>query len=117
MANYQNFKSPIVLEEDPQVKEPTITKVSVVPKSTGTDTPKPVSLQIYTDNESKGKEYSVLLCPTVFLQTIGELCSDTEKMRLYEHFVLRGSTLLSEYWSEACAEHKDRKEGNAWNNG
>lgn len=109
MANYRNFKSQIVLEEDERVKEPTVTKVSAVPKSTGSDPAKPVSLEIYTDNETKGVEYSVLRCPSVFNQTVGELCSDTEKMRLYEHFVLRGSTLLSEYWSEACAEHKDQK--------
>ncbi len=50
MANYQNFRSTILLEEDPLVKDPTVTKVSAIPKSTGTEPTKPVSLEIYTDN-------------------------------------------------------------------
>ncbi len=117
MANYRNFRSVILLEEDPLVKEPTITKVSAVPKSTGAESTKPVSLEIYTNDEKKGIEYSVLRCPSVFIQTLGEMCSDTEMMRLYEHFVLRGSVLLSEYWREACAEHGNRKEGDTWSDG
>ncbi len=114
MANYQNFRSVILLKEDPLVKDPTVTKVSAIPKSTGAESTKPVSLEIYTDNETKGIEYSVLRCPSVFVQTVGEMCSDTEMIRLYKHFVLRGSVLLSEYWREACTEYKDCKEGNTW---
>ncbi len=60
MANYQNFKSVILLDEDPLVKEPTIAKISAIPKSTGAEPAKPVSLEIYTNNETKGIEYSVL---------------------------------------------------------
>ncbi len=46
-----------------------------------------------------------------------EMCSDMEMIRLYEHFVLRGSVLLSEYWREACMEHKTQKKGNTWSDG
>ncbi len=38
-------------------------------------------------------------------------------IHLYKHFVLRGSVLLSEYWREACTEHKTQKEGNTWSDG
>ena len=117
MANYRNFRLEILLEEDTQVKDPQITKVSAVPKSTGAEPGKPVNVEIYADDETRGLEYSVLRCPSVFNQTLGELCSDTEKFCLYEHFVLRGSTLLSEYWNEACSENKDRKEGETWSDG
>ncbi len=117
MANYRNFRSVILLEEDPLVKDPTVTKVSAIPKSTGAESTKPVSLEIYTDDKTKGIEYSVLRCPSVFVQTLGEMCSDTEMIRLYKHFVLCGSVLLSEYWREACTEHKDNQEGNTWSNG
>ncbi len=85
-----------------------------MPKSTHAETVKPVSLEIYTNNETKGIEYLVLRCPSVFSQTLGEMCSDTEMIRLYEHFVLCRSILLSEYRREACAEQKGQKEGNAW---
>ncbi len=60
MANYGNFRSVILLEEDPLMKDPTVTKVSAVPKSTGAEPTKPVSLEIYTNNKTKGIEYSVL---------------------------------------------------------
>ncbi len=40
-----------------------------------------------------------------------------EMIRLYEHFVLRGSVLLSEYWRGACMEHKTQKKGNTWSDG
>ncbi len=96
MVNYQDFKSIILLEEDPLVKDPTVTKVSAVPKSTGAEPTKPVSLEIYTNDETKGIEYLVLQCPYVFTQTIGEMCSDTKMIRLYKHYVLCGSVLLSE---------------------
>ncbi len=109
MANYQNFRSVILLEEDPLVKDPTVTKISAVPKSTGAESTKPVSLEIYTDNETKGIEYSVLRYPSVFVQISWEMCSDTEMIRLYKHFVLSGIVLLSEYWKEACTEHKTQK--------
>ncbi len=114
MANCCNFKSVIVLNEDPLVNDPTVTKVSAIPNA---ETAKPVSLKIYTNNEIKGIEYFMLQCPSVFTQTLGELCWDTEMIHLYKHFFLRGSVLLSEYWREACAEHKDRKEGNTWSDG
>ncbi len=97
MANYQNFRSVILLEEDPLVKDPTITKVSTIPKSTGAEPLKPVSLEIFTNKETKGIEYLVLQCPSVFVQTLGEMCLDTEMIRLYEHFILHGSILLSKY--------------------
>ncbi len=54
MANYQNFRSIILLKEDPLVKDPTVTKVSAVPKSTGTEPTKLVSLEIYTYDKTKG---------------------------------------------------------------
>ncbi len=115
MSNYQIFRSVILLEEDPLVKDPTVTKISAVPKSTGAESTKPVSLEIYTDNETKGIEYSVLRCPSVFVQTVGEMCSDTEMIRLYEHFVLRGSVLLSTYWGEAFVMLDNKKEvGCTW---
>ncbi len=60
IANYQSFRSIILLKEDPLVKDPTVTKVSTVPKSTGAEPTKPVSLKIYTDNKTKGIEYLVL---------------------------------------------------------
>ncbi len=107
MANYQNFKSVIVLNKDPLIKDPTVTKISAIPKSTGAEPTKPVSLEIYTDNKTKGIEYSVLRCPSVFTQTLGEMCKDREMIHLYKHFVLHGSVLLSEYWREACTEHRD----------
>ncbi len=66
LANYQNFTSVIVLDKDPLVKDPIVTKVSAMPKSTGAETLKPVSLEIYTDNETKGIKYSVLQCPSIF---------------------------------------------------
>ncbi len=56
MANYQNFKYVIVLNEEPLVKDPTVTKVSAIPKSDGTDQTKLVCLEIYTNNETKGIE-------------------------------------------------------------
>ena len=96
MANYQNFKSVILLEEDPLVKDPTVTKVSAVPKSTGAEPTKLVSLEIYTDDETKRIEYLVLRCLSVFVQTLGEMCLDMEMIHLYKHFVLCGSVLLSE---------------------
>ncbi len=74
MANYHNFRSVIVLKKDPLVKGPTVTKVSAVPKSTSVETVKPVSLDIYTDNKTKGIQYSGLQCPSVFTQTLGEMC-------------------------------------------
>ncbi len=117
MPTYQNFGSVILLKEDPLVTDPTVTKVSAVPKGTGAESTKPVSLEIYTNNETKGIEYSVLRCPSVFVQTLGEMCSDSEMIRLYKHFVLRGSVLLSEYWSEARTEYKNRKEGDTWSDG
>ncbi len=116
MANYQNFKSVIVLDEDPLIKDPTVAKVSAIPKSTGADPAKLVSLEIYIDNKTKGIKYSVLQCPSVFVQTLGEMCLDTDIMHLYKHFVLCRSVLLSEYLREACAEHQNQKEGNVWNN-
>ncbi len=45
------------------------------------------------------------------------MCLDVEMICLYKHFVLRGSVLLSEYWREACTEHKNCKEGNTWSDG
>ncbi len=60
MANYRNFTSIIVLDKDPLVKDPTVTKVSAVPKSTGAEIVKLASLEIDTDNKTKGIEYSVL---------------------------------------------------------
>ena len=60
MANYQNFRSVIFLEEDPLMKDPTITKISAVPKSTSTEPMKLVSLEIYTNDKTKGIEYLVL---------------------------------------------------------
>ncbi len=116
MVNDQNFKSIIVLDKDPLVKDPTEVKVSTVPK-TGSEPPKPVSLEIYTSNETKGITYLVLWSPSVFVQTLGEMCLDMEMMHLYEHFVLSGSNLLSQYWRDACEGHENRKEGNIWNNG
>ncbi len=95
MVNYRNFKSIILLKEDPLVKDLTVTKVSAVPKSTSAETAKLVSLEIYTDDKTKGINYSVLRCPSVFVQTLGEMCSDMEMISLYKHFVLRGSILLS----------------------
>ncbi len=112
MANYQNFKSVIVLNKDPLVKDPTVKKISAVPKSTGTYPTKPVSLEIYTDDKTKGIEYLMLRFPSVVIQTLGKMCSDTKMVRLYRHFVLHGSIILSEYSREACAEHKNWKEGN-----
>ncbi len=100
MANYWNFKSVIVLEKDPFVKDPTVTKISALPKSTGADPVKPVSLEIYTNDETKRVEYSLLRCPSVFTQRLGEMCLDTKMIRLYKHFVLCRSILLSEYWRE-----------------
>ncbi len=96
------------------MKTPTVTKVFAIPKSTSTETVKLVSLEIYTADKTKGIEYSMLRCPSVFTQTLGEMCSDTEMIRFYEHFVLHRSVLLSEYWREACAKHKNQKEGNVW---
>ncbi len=60
MAKYCNFKSIIVLNKDPLVKDPKVTKVSTVPKSTSTEPTKLISLEIYTDDETKGIEYLVL---------------------------------------------------------
>ncbi len=54
MANYQNFKSIIVLNTDPLIKDPTITKVSAVPKSACNDPTKPLCLDIYSHNKIKG---------------------------------------------------------------
>ncbi len=117
MENYRNFKSDVVIEEYPLVKDPNVTKVSAIPKSTGAEPMKRVSLEIYNDNKTKGIEYSVLRCLSVFVQTLGEMCLDTEMIHLYEHFVLCQSVLLSEYWREACTEHKDQQEGNTWSDG
>ncbi len=96
------------------MKDPTVTKISAIPKSTSAESKKPVSLEIYTNDETKGIKYSVLRCLSVFVQTLGEMYSDTEMIHLYKHFILRGSILLSEYWREACTEHKTQKEGNTW---
>ncbi len=60
MADYQNFRSNIVLDKDPFIKDPTATKVSPIPKSTGAETVKLISLEIYTNNDTKGIEYLVL---------------------------------------------------------
>ncbi len=113
MENYWNFKSVIVLNKAPLVKDPTVTKVSVVLKSNGTDPLKLVSLEIYTNNRTKGIEYLVLQMP---IQTFGQMCLDTKMVGIYEHFVLCRGVLLSEYWREACADHKNWKEGNVWSN-
>ncbi len=107
MANYKNFKSIIVLNKDPLVEDPTVTKVSAIPKSTSVDPTKLVSLEIYNNNKTKRIEYLVIQCPSVFIQTLGEMCLDTKMVRLFEHFVLHGSILLPEYWREACVDHKN----------
>ncbi len=80
------------------MKDPTVTKVSVIPKSTGTEPTKPVSLEIYTNDETKGIEYSVLRCLSILTQTLGEMCLDMEMICLYKHFALCGNVLLSENW-------------------
>ncbi len=116
MANNRNFKCFIVLDEDPFIKDPTVTKTSAVQKSTSAHFVKHVSQEIYT-NKTKGIKYLVLQCLSEFTQKLGEMCLDTEMIHLYEHFVLCGSILLSEYWREACTEFKDCKEGNIWSNG
>ncbi len=36
------------------MKDPIITKVSAIPKSAGAEPTKPVSLEIYTNNKTKG---------------------------------------------------------------
>ncbi len=115
MVNYQNFKSIIVLDKDCLVKDPTVTKVS--PKSSSTDPTKLVSLEIYTNNETKGIEYLVLQCPSLFIQTLGDMCLDTKMVHLYKHFVLCWSILRSEYWREAHVDHKNQKEGSVWSDG
>ncbi len=97
MANYQNFKSITVLNKDPLVEDPTVTKVSAVPKSAGADPTKPVSLEIYTNDKTKGIEYLVLYFPSLLIQTLGEMCLDNKMVHLYKHFVLCRSILLSEY--------------------
>ncbi len=52
MANYHNFKSIIVFNKDLLVNDSTVTKVFTIPKNTGAETAKPLSLEIYTNNET-----------------------------------------------------------------
>ncbi len=117
MANHWNIKSIIVLNKDPLVKEAKVVKVSAIPKSTGADTTRPICLEAYADNEIKGVNYSVLTCPTVFVQTFQEMCLDTDIVCLYKHFILRGSNLLSMYWREAYTKTSDKKTGKVWDKG
>ncbi len=114
MANYQNIKPVIMLDKDPLVKEAKTVKVSALLKSIVKDAKNLVSLEVYANNETKGVKYLVLTCPTVFVQTLGDMCLDTKIVRLYEHCVLRRSNLLSTYWREACAKNSDKKTGNIW---
>ncbi len=117
MANYQTIKSDIVLNECPLVKEPKTVKVSAIPTSTSTDVTKPVCVQVHANNQTKGVKYMVLTCPTVFVQTLGKMCSGTEPVCPYEHIVLCGSNLLSKYLSEAWTKNVENKTGHIWNNG
>ncbi len=70
---------------------------------------KTANLNVYTDGKKHGVECSMLTCPTEFVQTLNDMCSDAKMMCLYKHFVLCGSILLSMYWREACAICDDKK--------
>ncbi len=112
MANYQNFKSFILSSTKSPCQGPNCNKSLHCTKEYHCRTN-----QIDTDNEMKGIKYLVLRCPSVFTQILGEMCLDTKMVHLYEHFILHGRFLLSEYWREACAENKNRKEGKVWSYG
>ncbi len=75
IANYQNFKSPIVLKEN-IVNNPITVKVSAVPKGDGTTDKKPAMLEVFAHNEKHGVEYLVLKFLTVSfkLQTLNDMC-------------------------------------------
>ncbi len=70
----------------------------------------PASLEVFADNEKHGVKYSVLKCPTVFVQTLNEMCLDMEMIYLYEHFVLCMTFLLSLLWTEVHSNNIDECE-------
>ncbi len=49
----------------------------------------------------------VLKFPTVFTQTLKDMCADIEMIHLYEYFVLCGTILLSSYWEQATNNNID----------
>ncbi len=61
--------------------------------------------RVFAGNDKHGVKYSVLKCPTVFTQTLNDLCSDMEKICLYKYFVLHEMTLLSFYWEQATMDN------------
>ncbi len=79
---------------------------------------KPASLKVYTNNKKYGVKYLVLPCPTIFIQTLNDMCLDTEMVHLYNYFVPSRSILISTYWKEACAMNKDKLEADdTWKEG
>ncbi len=118
MANYNIFKSLIVLKETPLVNNPITMKVSAILKGEGTNSKMPASLEVFADNEKHGVKYSVLKCPTVFVQTLNEMCLDMEMIYLYEHFVLCMPFLLSLLWTEVHSNNNDECEADIiWREG
>ncbi len=99
------------------MNNPITVRVSAVPKGSGTNAKMPASLDVFADDEKHGVKNSVLKFPSVFVQILNKMCSDTEMVHLYEYFVLCGTSLLSSYWNEAsgnnnnkCKADKTRKE-------
>ncbi len=57
MASYGNFKSKIVVDKDPLVKDAKTVKVTILPISTSADPNKPANLKVYTDEEKISVKY------------------------------------------------------------
>ncbi len=90
--------------------------VSAVPKGNSTNAKKPVSLEVYADDKTHGIKHSVLVCPTLIVETLNNMFLETKMVHLYKNFVLYGSILLSMHWRDTCAMHDDVKEANGtWN--
>ncbi len=54
--------------------------------------------------------------PTVFTQTLHDMCLDIKMACLYKHLVLHGSPLWSSYWKEACAMYDYKNDyTSTWN--
>lgn len=71
------------------------------------------TLKVFANDQKHGVKYLVPKCPTVFVQTLDNMCLDAEMVHLYKYFVLCGSSLLSTYWREACNNNDNEKEANS----
>ncbi len=92
------------------MNNPIAVKVSAIPKRESTNAKKPASQVVFADDKKHGVEYLVLKYPNVFVQTLNEMCLDTEMICLCEHFVLRRTSLLSSYWTDDCSNNMNEHE-------